>query len=179
MTAALGVAAFASPWITPVRRVDHGRAQRFPTSRVARRLRGDHGLRELSPDPARGVDYPRVRATAREVSARTIDFLRWLDGVRAECVKRGAREATVRACFDGMEPYPEKPRPRSRPPSDDATPPAPVPETRKVEKYLERIVTRDRVEMGAVLIRAPRGDLLAEVHDSTASPRRSSSRYGA
>ena len=68
-----------------------------------------------APDPAPGVDYPRVTATAREVSARTIDFLRWLDGVRAECVARGVSEATVRACFDGMEPTRRSPSPRSRP----------------------------------------------------------------
>ena len=57
-----------------------------------------------------------------------------------------------------MEPYPEKPKPALAPAEkDDATPSAPVHvETRKVEKHLERIVTRDRVGRDAGSSRATR-----------------------
>ena len=170
LTAALGVAAFAAPHAAPfvVSTTDARGAS--STSRVASASAATTASAS-APDPAPGVDYPCVTATAREVSARTIDFLRWLDGVRAECVARGVSEATVRACFDGMEPYPEKPKPALAPAKkDDATPSAPVHvETRKVEKYLERIVTRDRVERGAELI-ARHAALLSDVHDTYGVP---------
>lgn len=170
LTAALGVAAFAAPHAAPfvVSTTDARGAS--STSRVASASAATTASAS-APDPAPGVDYPRVTATAREVSARTIDFLRWLDGVRAECVARGVSEATVRACFDGMEPYPENPKPALAPAKkDDAIPSAPVHvETRKVEKYLERIVTRDRVERGAELI-ARHAALLSDVHDTYGVP---------
>ena len=49
------------------------------------------------------MDYPFV--SSRDVSSRELDFRNWLADVRVECARRGVREATIAACFDGLEPY--------------------------------------------------------------------------
>lgn len=164
MTAALSVAAFASPWITPfvVTTVNPSASHTRGAARAAEATaEATPTGNRSSPSHVAGVDFPKLRA--RELTPRHLDFLRWIEGVRDECVKRGVSQATISACFDRLEPRPEPPPP---PPAPAAAPgEAPKPpsqETRKVEKYLERIVTRDRVEMGAVLIRK-HADLLAEV----------------
>ena len=67
---------------------------------------------ETKKNPRRGVDYPFV--SSRDVSPRELDFRNWLADVRVECARRGVREATIAACFDGLEPYP---RARARAPA--------------------------------------------------------------
>ena len=71
-------------------------------------------------DPEAGVDYPFV--SSRDVSSRELDFRNWLADVRVECARRGVREATIAACFDGLEPYPEPEPPPPAPAPAPATP---------------------------------------------------------
>ena len=90
MTAALSVAAFASPWITPfvVTTVNPSASHTRGAARAA------EATAEATPTGNRssashvaGVDFPKLRA--RELTPRHLDFLRWIEGVRDECVKRG------------------------------------------------------------------------------------------
>ena len=110
------------------------------------------------------MDYPFV--SSRDVSSRELDFRNWLADVRAECARRGVREATIAACFDGLEPYPE-PEPAPAPAPAPATPEdaarartareqsaaaARKASENKVRKYVTNMVSRDRVERGAALL---------------------------
>ena len=117
-------------------------------------------------DPEAGVDYPFV--SSRDVSSRELDFRNWLADVRVECARRGVREATIAACFDGLEPYPEpEPAPPPAPAPAPATPEdaararaareqsaaaARKASENKVRKYVKNMVSRDRVERGAALL---------------------------
>ena len=145
MTAALSVAAFASPWITPfvVTTVNPSASHTRGAARAA------EATAEATPTGNRssashvaGVDFPKLRA--RELTPRHLDFLRWIEGVRDECVKRGVSQATISACFDRLEPRPEPPRPSRARRGARRGAQAPSQETRKVEKYLERCHPRPR-----------------------------------
>jgi len=119
---------------------------------------------ETKKNPEAGVDYPFV--SSRDVSPRELDFRNWLADVRVECARRGVREATIAACFDGLEPYPE-PEPAPAPAPAPATPEdeararlarekseaaARKASEHKVRKYISNMVSRDRVERGAALL---------------------------
>ena len=119
---------------------------------------------ETKRNPDAGVDYPFV--SSRDVSSRELSFRNWLADVRAECARRGVRDATIAACFDGLEPYPE-PEPAPAPAPAPATPEeaararaarerseaaARKVSENKVRKYVTSMVSRDRVERGAALL---------------------------
>ena len=117
-------------------------------------------------EPGGGRGLP-LRVVARRVVARRLDFRNWLADVRVECARRGVREATIAACFDGLEPYPG---PSRRPPAPAPAPATPEDAARaraareqsaaaarkasenKVRKYVKNMVSRDRVERGAALL---------------------------
>ena len=169
LTAALGVAAFAAPHAAPfVVSTTDARGASSTSRRL--RLRGDHGFGFCSGPRSRGGLPPRHGDRAR-VSARTIDFLRWLDGVRAGASLAASPRPPSARVSTAWSRTRRSPSPRSRPRRRTTRPPsAPVHvETRKVEKYLERIVTRDRVERGAELI-ARHAALLSDVHDTYGVP---------
>ena len=185
---ALALTACAAPHVVPfapsdgISRADTSVCRRFAASAAAQTPTGKGAPAETRPadeteteteetetknDPEAGVDYPFV--SSRDVSSRELDFRNWLADVRAECARRGVRDATIAVCFDGLEPYPE-PEPAPAPAPAPATPATPEVAARaraarekseaaareasknKVRKYVTSMVSRDRVERGAALL---------------------------
>ena len=183
---ALALAACAAPHVVPLvaspgtSRAGVSACRHFAASAADRTATGEGAPAETRPaeetetetetetkrKPEAGVDYPFL--SSRDVSSRELDFRNWLADVRAECARRGVRDATIAACFDGLEPYPE-------PEPEPAPAPAPAPATpedearvraarekseaaarkaseHKVRKYIASMVSRERVERGAALL---------------------------
>ena len=184
---ALALAACAAPHVVPlatstgISRAGVSAYRRFAASAAERTSTGEGAPAGTRPaeetktktktkteetDPEAGVDYPFV--SSRDVSSRELDFRNWLADVRVECARRGVREATIAACFDGLEPYPEpEPAPPPAPAPAPATPEdaararaareqsaaaARKASENKVRKYVKNMVSRDRVERGAALM---------------------------
>jgi len=137
---------------------------------------------QIPKKPESGVDYPRV--SSREISLREMDFRNWLVGVRAECLKRGVSESTIRSCFDAIQPYPEpEPSPvsareeltaeeaeKKRRAKEKSELSKPAVRDDKVQKYVSSVVSKDRVERGALLL-VEHGFVLGEVEREYGVPR--------
>ena len=190
---ALALTACAAPHVVPLvaspgtSRAGVSACRHFAASAADRTATGEGAPAETRPassetetetepkrKPEAGVDYPFL--SSRDVSSRELDFRNWLADVRLECARRGVRDATIAACFDGLEPYPE-PEPAPAPAPAPATPEdeararlarekseaaARKASEHKVRKYISNMVSRDRVERGASLLLKHAG-ILGEV----------------